>query len=121
MGNLPPGVTESMIPGNRPEDDWYERFFEGIKVPSGLDYCDPYFVADRVTEFLTSLQKMSADSFKAGIDEGKIQYAAEEAERQESWKAPEKSDPEPSADDVQSPEWDGDPRHEQEQNYQGIV
>jgi hypothetical protein len=28
--NLPPGVTESMIPGNRPEDEGWERFHEQI-------------------------------------------------------------------------------------------
>ncbi len=26
--NLPPGVTESMIPGNRPEDMEWERFWD---------------------------------------------------------------------------------------------
>ena len=26
--NLPPGVTESMIPGNRPEDAAWERLFD---------------------------------------------------------------------------------------------
>lgn len=28
--NLPPGVSESMIPGNRPEDDECERFFDWL-------------------------------------------------------------------------------------------
>lgn len=28
--NLPPGVTESMIPGNRPEDQAWERVHEDI-------------------------------------------------------------------------------------------
>lgn len=28
--NLPPGVTESMIPGNRPEDVEWERFLEDL-------------------------------------------------------------------------------------------
>lgn len=28
MSNLPPGVTTSMIPGNRPEDARYERALE---------------------------------------------------------------------------------------------
>jgi len=27
-GNLPPGVTEGMIPGNRPEDAEYEKWAE---------------------------------------------------------------------------------------------
>lgn len=28
--NLPPGVTDSMIPGNRPEDEAWEQLHEGI-------------------------------------------------------------------------------------------
>lgn len=30
MSNLPPGVTESMIPGNRPEDIAYEELWERV-------------------------------------------------------------------------------------------
>lgn len=30
--NLPPGVTDSMIPGNRPEDEAWETFHEEIDV-----------------------------------------------------------------------------------------
>lgn len=29
-GNLPPGVTDGMIPGNRPEDAAQERFMEKL-------------------------------------------------------------------------------------------
>ena len=28
MENFPPGVTDSMIPGNTPEDQEWERFYE---------------------------------------------------------------------------------------------
>lgn len=35
--NLPPGCTDSMIPGNRPEDEAWERLFEIIGKESG-DY-----------------------------------------------------------------------------------
>jgi len=28
--NLPPGVTEAMIPGNRPEDEEWERLYDYI-------------------------------------------------------------------------------------------
>jgi hypothetical protein len=28
--NLPPGVTEGMIPGNRPEDEAAERLFDAL-------------------------------------------------------------------------------------------
>lgn len=30
MSNLPPGVTSSMIPGNRPEDDKWEGCIDAI-------------------------------------------------------------------------------------------
>lgn len=30
MSNLPPGVTDSMIPGNRPEDIEYDAFWEAV-------------------------------------------------------------------------------------------
>lgn len=30
MSNLPPGVTPSMIPGNRPEDEYWTRVYEGV-------------------------------------------------------------------------------------------
>lgn len=30
MSNLPPGVTLNMIPGNRPEDEAEERFWEAL-------------------------------------------------------------------------------------------
>jgi len=30
MSNLPPGVTESMIPGNRPIDEHWERWWDNL-------------------------------------------------------------------------------------------
>lgn len=30
LSNLPPGVSESDIPGNRPEDELYEKLFEQL-------------------------------------------------------------------------------------------
>ena len=42
--NLPPGVTDSMLPGNRPEDIWFENFVDAlyekideVKVKFGAD------------------------------------------------------------------------------------
>ena len=35
MSNLPPGVTESMIPGNRPEDIMWDKVLDWI-LDSGL-------------------------------------------------------------------------------------
>lgn len=33
--NLPPGVTESMIPGNRPEDEAWEKFLDDLNEKLG--------------------------------------------------------------------------------------
>lgn len=30
LSNLPPGVTDSMIPGNRPEDEEWDSFLEEV-------------------------------------------------------------------------------------------
>ena len=46
LSNLPPGVTDDMIPGNRPEDEAWEKLFETIGA-SGL-------TADEAAEFLKS-------------------------------------------------------------------
>ena len=35
--NLPPGVTESMIPGNRPEDAAFESWHDGKEAELGKD------------------------------------------------------------------------------------
>lgn len=32
LSNLPPGVTDSMIPGNRPEDSPYEKWCDDLEL-----------------------------------------------------------------------------------------
>lgn len=49
MSNLPPGVTHGMIPGNRPEDEWFEKMdgvVERELVRRGLKYGVDYSYDD---------------------------------------------------------------------------
>jgi hypothetical protein len=50
--NLPPGVTESMIPGNRPEDEWQDQFWDLLELPDwAFDYTPSEF-AELIHKFL---------------------------------------------------------------------
>lgn len=57
---------------------WWEQFSGSLKVPSGLDYADPLFIADEVNRFLICLQLMNKDAYAAGMKD-----ATEIAERKE--------------------------------------
>lgn len=57
--NLPPGVTESMIPGNRPEDEAWDRLIDDI----GGDCPDPEAARQR---------------WVAGAEPAKLQAAVED-------------------------------------------
>ena len=46
LSNLPPGVSVGMIPGNRPEDEWWEKFCDKLEIPEELShYTDPEYIA----------------------------------------------------------------------------
>lgn len=54
QSNLPPGVTESMIPGNRLEDVWWEQLLDSVFVElanMGLD-CVNRFDERRVCDLI---------------------------------------------------------------------
>ena len=45
--NLPPGVTESMIPGNRPEDEAWDKFADVfMEKTEGMEPEDWYFIME---------------------------------------------------------------------------
>ena len=47
LSNLPPGVTEDMLPGNRPEDIDWDKFHEWIDdIAEQYDICDPWKFRD---------------------------------------------------------------------------
>lgn len=63
--NLPPGVTESMIPGNRPEDLRYERVLDALPddVRDEVDSESP--AGTKVNEFISDAVN-SSDSLRDG-------------------------------------------------------
>ena len=47
LSNLPPGVTEDMLPGNRPEDKEWDDFHEWIDdIAEQYDIFDPWEFRD---------------------------------------------------------------------------
>lgn len=52
---------------------WLMQVMSRVKVPSGLDYVAPELVAELVTQFLVSLQRINADAYRAGkSDSGSV-------------------------------------------------
>ena len=65
MSNLPPGVSVSMIPGNRPEDDEAEAFIDlmDTKVAeAGLNLPENWIEGD--------VWKLAEIAYMAGLDRG---------------------------------------------------
>lgn len=74
--NLPPGVTEDMLPGNRPEDDWWEQTWDRVmaevgeqgnnayrNITSGItQITDPGDIITSVAYLLRKLQAIEYDS-----------------------------------------------------------
>jgi hypothetical protein len=73
--NLPPGVTENQIPGNRPEDVWMEKVTEGIAFPDGLFGLPPEFVSTTVSMFLERLDEAVGIAYDAGRMEKSAELA----------------------------------------------
>jgi len=102
--NLPPGVTESMIPGNRPEDADDEAFFDKLLNLPGLDQGAVNAVAGN-----TALQEVIIAArdlgFEAGYNEGMSAVLEREQEEQD-W-----------ADEYEAQErarWEEDPEKQQD-------
>ena len=59
--HYPPGVTESMIPGNRPEDAAWERFLESV--PAKCPHCgQPTMVAGKHWDDFAPYVSVDADA-----------------------------------------------------------
>jgi hypothetical protein len=85
--NLPPGVSESMIPGNRPEDIAEEEFWENLESELQerykLDVEDEYWDADW---FRTTVLMARELGEKYGFHEGMAEQAtAEFSKREDAW------------------------------------
>jgi predicted DNA-binding ribbon-helix-helix protein len=89
--NLPPGITESMIPGNRPEDAEEEAFWDELASRMGLPANK---LAERVfdqvanDDNLSKVIELARDiGYERGMQDGRAEeqmaQAAEEAEKAE--------------------------------------
>ena len=52
MSNLPPGCTENMIPGNRPEDMRYEKFIDDCGGDLAAEFLELQTTQDILKEML---------------------------------------------------------------------
>jgi hypothetical protein len=79
--NLPPGVTESMIPGNRPEDEAEEKFWELLYADLTIERLD----AIEADEFFQRIIIKARDlAFNEGYEQGKADQALADAFQEES-------------------------------------
>jgi hypothetical protein len=67
--NLPPGVSESMIPGNRPEDEAEERFWEELFKRSPDDFLPEEWWEDQGIQKLVLVVRDMA--YNLGFAEGR--------------------------------------------------
>jgi len=76
--NLPPGVTSSMVPGNRPEDVWHDTFLENLEVPEGfVGEMDPKALAQAINIALLFMAATRDQAFKLGEQEAKMAFDSE--------------------------------------------
>jgi len=85
--NLPPGVSEHMIPGNRPEDVLEEAFWnnleEKLKERNNLEVEDEFWQADWFQTAVTMAREIGYD---LGFQEGRAEEAqAGWAKRESEW------------------------------------
>ena len=69
--NLPPGVTEGMIPGNRPEDEAWERYWDSDR---------PANVLAEMTEIDYDLLYQKYKAFRDAIDKDFDAWSSEPEE-----------------------------------------
>lgn len=62
--NLPPGVTPSMLPGNRPEDTKHEALLDFNETAIGLFYMAHLAIRDKVREMRRARPPLYADDIE---------------------------------------------------------
>ena len=76
--NLPPGVSDNMIPGNRPDDVWMEKFTDELIFPEWVFELPPSEVAGFVNTFFEEMgRKIFDQAFQIGRQEAQIDQASE--------------------------------------------
>lgn len=69
--NLPPGVSENMIPGNRPEDIEEEAFWDALLEKSPDDLLPEEWWED---EGIVKLVRLTRDmAYTAGLNDGRLE------------------------------------------------
>jgi hypothetical protein len=92
LSNLPPGVSANDIPGNRPEDLWWDAFLGeltmGLISPTGSN-ANPEELANDVNLFLRILEGHRCEAFyegySEGVAEGYSEGVAESAQPPRRW------------------------------------
>lgn len=92
VSNLPPGVTENMIPGNRPADVAYENLCEAVGDLVGSEFAE----GDKFEPLCQWISDRLDDANRAGYQEGvqetksQCSHAATILELYETWQRIEK-------------------------------
>jgi hypothetical protein len=88
--NLPPGVTESMIPGNRPEDLANEEFWTALETrfkaehPELDEKLQYITLSDDLEPAFVAVVEMARDmGYAAGVNEARIETEIERALEEE--------------------------------------
>lgn len=64
--NLPPGISENMIPGNRPEDEWFEIFVDRLEIPDAFFVLwNPEELARDLSEILLAIDREGRKEVKS--------------------------------------------------------
>lgn len=82
MNNLPPGVSENMIPGNRPEDLDDESFWEAIVGKVGIEAFEAFDDAlfhQKDSSLWKLVNAVRELSYQTGFQEGRAEAQLDEA------------------------------------------
>lgn len=71
MSNLPPGVTVGMIPGNRPEDEWYDKFLDSLSEVVMLE-TDPVQYAEELLALARVIERHRSEAYRQGREEERM-------------------------------------------------
>lgn len=70
---LPPGVSLGMIPGNRPEDEWFDHFVDDLSIPEEFFHIAS---AEKTVALVNSFLKVMAEVIASALAEQHITEAS---------------------------------------------
>ena len=83
MSNLPPGVTDSMIPGNRPEDLEAEAFEEAFAAK--LKECEIFLMDCQFEKLAAEVWAMIGTAKREGYNEGCVDTQRSQREPEDNF------------------------------------